>query len=107
MRSLYGYPRDSSSVLDPNNLARHVLTSIQDINRHFPKVLDLGANSCNIARALVRENPDPDPLTPVSTPLASRITELVAADSSESLLYRDADHDFNKELNITRQVLGD
>ncbi|KAI9158406.1 methyltransferase [Paramyrothecium foliicola] len=78
-----------------------------DINRHFPKVLDLGANSCNIARALVRENPDPDPTKETSPPLANRITELVAADSSESLLYRDIDHDFNKQLNITRQVLDD
>ncbi|POR38715.1 NADH dehydrogenase [ubiquinone] 1 alpha subcomplex assembly factor 5 [Tolypocladium paradoxum] len=83
------------------------LTRIQDINRHFPKVLDLGANSCNIARALVQENPDPDPSKPASPPLATRISELVAAESSETLLYRDADHDFNKQLNITRQVLED
>jgi NADH dehydrogenase [ubiquinone] 1 alpha subcomplex assembly factor 5 len=78
-----------------------------DIKRHFPKVLDLGANSCNIARALVRENPDPNPEQPTSPPLADRITELVAAESSEALLYRDADHDFNKKLDITRQVLDD
>ncbi len=80
---------------------------MQDINRQFPRVLDLGANSCNIARALVQENPDPDPSTPESPPLATRISELVAADSSETLLYRDADLDFNKKLNITRQVLED
>lgn len=55
----------------------------------------------------MRENPDPDPNQPVSAPLATRISELVAADSSHSLLYRDADHDFNKEINITRQVLLD
>lgn len=55
----------------------------------------------------MRENPDPDPTTPVSEPIATRISELVATDSSESLLYRDADHDFNKEINITRQVLVD
>ncbi|KEY66424.1 hypothetical protein S7711_06167 [Stachybotrys chartarum IBT 7711] len=78
-----------------------------DIKRHFPKALDLGANSCNLARALTRENPDPDPSNPVSEPLASKISELVAADSSESLLYRDADHDFNNNLQITRQVLND
>lgn len=86
---------------------RQLLTVLQDIKRHFPKVLDLGANSCNIARALVRENPDPDPSSPQSPPLATRISELVAADSSESLLYRDADLDFNKQINITRQVLED
>ncbi|CEI64523.1 unnamed protein product [Fusarium venenatum] len=80
-----------------------------DIKRHFPRVLDLGANSCNIARALVRENPDPDPDSnvPQSPPLSTRIDELVAADSSYSLLHRDANHEFNKKLNITRKVVDD
>jgi NADH dehydrogenase [ubiquinone] 1 alpha subcomplex assembly factor 5 len=44
---------------------------------------------------------------PVSEPLSTRISELVAAESSHSLLYRDADEAFNKELNITRQVIDD
>jgi NADH dehydrogenase [ubiquinone] 1 alpha subcomplex assembly factor 5 len=35
------------------------------------------------------------------------VTELIAADSSEKMLYRDADLPFNKEINITRQVLDD
>lgn len=70
-------------------------------------MLDLGANSCNIARALTKDNPDPDPSTPISPPLATRVTELVAADSSQSLLYRDIDDDFNKKINITRKVLDD
>ncbi|RGP61658.1 putative methyltransferase [Fusarium sporotrichioides] len=78
-----------------------------DIKRHFPRVLDLGANSCNIARALVRENPDPDSNVPQSPPLSTRIDELVAADSSYSLLHRDAGHEFNKKLNITRKVVDD
>ncbi|QPC75310.1 hypothetical protein HYE68_006062 [Fusarium pseudograminearum] len=78
-----------------------------DIKRHFPRVLDLGANSCNIARALVRENPDPDSNAPQTAPLSTRIDELVAADSSYSLLHRDADHEFNKKLNITRKVVDD
>ncbi|CAM1504176.1 Fc.00g017670.m01.CDS01 [Cosmosporella sp. VM-42] len=90
-----------------DEIAMRLSERLLDINRHFPRVLDLGANSCNIARALVRENPDPDPSMPVSAPLATRITELVAAESSQSLLYRDADHDFNNELRITRQVLDD
>ncbi|KAH7156768.1 S-adenosyl-L-methionine-dependent methyltransferase [Dactylonectria macrodidyma] len=90
-----------------DEVATRLSERLLDINRHFPRVLDLGANSCNVARALVRENPDPDPLMPVSPPLSTRITELVAADSSESLLYRDINHDFNKQLNITRQVLDD
>ncbi|KAH7321072.1 S-adenosyl-L-methionine-dependent methyltransferase [Stachybotrys elegans] len=78
-----------------------------DINRQFPKALDLGANSCNLARALTRENPDPDPEKPTSPPLSTRISELVAADSSGMLLYRDAEEDFNKQIKITRQVLQD
>lgn len=79
----------------------------QDINRHFPRALDLGANSCNVARALVQPNPDPDPSKPESPPLSARISELVAAESSGTLLYRDAGADFNTKLNLTRQVLED
>ncbi|KPM39446.1 hypothetical protein AK830_g7130 [Neonectria ditissima] len=90
-----------------DEVANRLSERLLDINRHFPRVLDLGANSCNIARALVRDNPDPDPAMPVSPPLSNRITELVAAESSQSLLYRDIDADFNKKLNITRQVLDD
>lgn len=80
---------------------------MQDVNRHFHKVLDVGANSCNIARALARPNPDPDPAKPESPPISNKISELIAIDSSEALLYRDADLDFNKQLNLTRQVLED
>ncbi|PHH88362.1 hypothetical protein CDD83_7634 [Cordyceps sp. RAO-2017] len=90
-----------------DEVAMRVAERLLDVNRHFPRVLDLGANSCNIARALVRENPDPDPSKPESPPLASRVSELVAAESSQTLLYRDADLDFNKKLNITRCVVED
>jgi NADH dehydrogenase [ubiquinone] 1 alpha subcomplex assembly factor 5 len=70
-------------------------------------VLDLGANSCNIARALTRENPDPAAATALSPPLATRITELVAVDSSRAMLFRDEKMPFNTDINITRQVLDD
>lgn len=70
-------------------------------------MLDFGANSCNIARALTRENPDPDPSKPESPPLASRITSLTAAESSPTLLYRDAALPFNSQLDLTRHVLAD
>lgn len=83
------------------------LLSFQDIKRHFPRALDLGANTCNVARALARENPDPDPARPTSPPLAARIAELVAADSSPAQLHRDAGLPFNDRLAITRQVLAD
>ena len=77
----------------------------QDINRRFPKVLDLGANACNVAKALTKPNPDPDSARPISEPVSSRIDELVAAETSSRLLYRDTDLPFNNELTITREVL--
>lgn len=81
--------------------------TIQDIKRHFPHVLDLGANSCNIARALTRPDPDPDPDKSESPPLATRVSHLTAVDSSSTLLFRDADLPFNKEIKLTREVLQD
>lgn len=101
-------PKDSRQAdYLKDEVAVRLSTRLLDINRHFPRVLDLGANSCNIARALVNENPDPEPSRPESPPLSTRISKLVAAESSETLLYRDAGHAFNKKLNITRCVLQD
>lgn len=79
----------------------------QDINRHFKHVLDLGANSCNIARALTLPDPDINPAKPSSPPLSTRLSHLTAVDSSRALLYRDADLPYNQEINLTRQVLED
>jgi NADH dehydrogenase [ubiquinone] 1 alpha subcomplex assembly factor 5 len=44
---------------------------------------------------------------PYSDPIAKRIDHLLAVDSSETLLYRDADLEFNKHINMTREVLTD
>ncbi|KAI0541402.1 S-adenosyl-L-methionine-dependent methyltransferase [Xylaria digitata] len=90
-----------------DEVAIRVCERLLDIKRNYPRVLDFGANSCNIARALTRENPDPNPDMPVSDPIATKIGHLLAADSSESMLYRDADLEFNKQINMTRQVLTD
>ncbi|KAF4123874.1 NADH dehydrogenase [Geosmithia morbida] len=90
-----------------DEVAVRVTERLLDIKRRFPRVLDLGANSCNIARALVQDNPSPDPSMPPSPPLATRIDELVAAESSEALLYRDAAHEFNGRLTMRREVLED
>ncbi|KAG7108680.1 Arginine-hydroxylase NDUFAF5 like protein [Verticillium longisporum] len=95
--------RESDYLKD--EVARRLCERLLDISRSFSKVLDLGANSCNIARALTAENPDPDPALPISPPLATRIEELVAAESSSTLLHRDADLPFNKDITITRDVL--
>jgi NADH dehydrogenase [ubiquinone] 1 alpha subcomplex assembly factor 5 len=56
---------------------------------------------------MTRDNPDPDPTKPISPPLSSRISQLTAAESSASLLYRDAELPFNKGIAITRHVLAD
>ena len=76
-------------------------------------MLDLGANTCNIAQVLTRPNPEAPELAVASTasdpatspPLASKIGELIAADTSSSNLFRDADLPFNSQINIRRDVL--
>ncbi|KAI6088894.1 S-adenosyl-L-methionine-dependent methyltransferase [Hypoxylon rubiginosum] len=100
---------ENSRVADylKNEVAIRLCDRLLDIKRTYPKVLDLGANSCNVARALARENPDPNPSLPVSEPIATRIGHLLAVDSSETLLYRDTDQPFNSHINMTRQVLTD
>ncbi|KAI0407796.1 S-adenosyl-L-methionine-dependent methyltransferase, partial [Xylaria palmicola] len=90
-----------------DEVAIRVCERLLDIKRRYPRVLDFGANSCSIARALTREDPDPNPDHPVSDPIAHKIDHLLAVDSSESMLYRDADLDFNKQINMTRQILTD
>jgi NADH dehydrogenase [ubiquinone] 1 alpha subcomplex assembly factor 5 len=68
---------------------------MQDINRHFPAVLDLGANACNIARQLTLPSPD----SPDKGARGSRIDTPTCADTSAALLHRDAD------LPIVRHIL--
>ncbi|KAI1820924.1 S-adenosyl-L-methionine-dependent methyltransferase [Xylaria intraflava] len=100
---------ENSRIADylKDEVAIRVCERLLDIKRHYPRVLDFGANSCNISRALVRENPDPNPETPFSDPIVKKIGHLLAADSSEGMLYRDSDLDFNKQINMTREVLAD
>ncbi|ERF72043.1 hypothetical protein EPUS_04961 [Endocarpon pusillum Z07020] len=86
-----------------DEVAQRLCERLLDIQRHFPSVLDLGANSLNIARALA----NPDHLTisshPSSAPdapsapdvtdpsklLTSRISHLTCAETSPTLLHRD------------------
>ncbi|KAI0455065.1 S-adenosyl-L-methionine-dependent methyltransferase [Xylaria acuta] len=89
-----------------DEVAIRVCERLLDIKRRYPRVLDFGANSCNIARALTRENPDPNPETLVSDPIAKKIDHLLAVDSSETMLYRDADLEFNNQISMTREVLA-
>ena len=72
----------------------------------------MGANACNISRVLAEKNfTDAEPST-VSSPSSlaqprSRIDNIIAADSSSSFLYRDAELPFNSTTNLTRKVLQD
>ncbi|KAL4953818.1 S-adenosyl-L-methionine-dependent methyltransferase [Aspergillus filifer] len=109
-----------------DEVAMRLCERLLDIKRTFPNVLDLGANSCNIARALTTpiptlrstgpDSPDSTTITPDgatiseggnTTTLAERIGNLTCIDTSPALLHRDADLPFNKLLPITRKVIPD
>ncbi|KAL8807405.1 MAG: hypothetical protein Q9182_000744 [Xanthomendoza sp. 2 TL-2023] len=88
-----------------DEVASRLCERLLDINRHFSSVLDLGANACNIARILTTTTPPP---TPTDPPLHTRLTSLTSADSSPTLLHRDASLPFNALLpSHTRTVLPD
>ncbi|KAF2106093.1 S-adenosyl-L-methionine-dependent methyltransferase [Lophiotrema nucula] len=84
-----------------DEVASRLCERLLDINRHFPQVLDLGANACNIARMLTFPSED----SPDAGPRANRVGTLTAAESSEKLLFRDADLPFNTEIDVKREVL--
>lgn len=88
-----------------DEVAARLCTRLLDINRKFDKVLDYGANSCNIAKVLTQPDPDPDSAKPVSEPLSSKIGHLTCADTNPAMLYRDQDEPFNKQMSISREVL--
>ncbi|KAK5951749.1 hypothetical protein OHC33_007041 [Knufia fluminis] len=76
-----------------DEVALRLVDRLLDISRDFPKVLDLGANSCNVARALAKP-PLPAPEIPDEVqkplkPLRERVHELVCADTSPTMLHRD------------------
>ncbi|KAF1958119.1 S-adenosyl-L-methionine-dependent methyltransferase [Byssothecium circinans] len=84
-----------------DEVASRLCERLLDINRHFPHVLDLGANACNIARQLTLPSED----SPDAGPRSNRVGKITAADYSQTLLYRDADLPFNSEVDIQREVL--
>lgn len=75
-----------------DEVAARLVERLLDISREFPKVLDLGANSCNIARALSRDPlhlaEAPEGAAP-KTPLQERVHHLTCADISPTMLHRD------------------
>ncbi|KAK4635444.1 Arginine-hydroxylase NDUFAF5, mitochondrial [Fulvia fulva] len=88
-----------------DEVAARLCDRILDINRPFPRVLDFGANSCNIARILTRPDPDPDSAKPSIEPIAKKIGSITCTDTSPSLLYRDQDEPFNNDIEVQREVL--
>jgi len=75
-----------------DEVAQRLVDRLLDISREFPKVLDLGANSCNIARAFSNP-PPPAPELPEELNQAERLSKLVhhltCADVSATALHRD------------------
>ncbi|KAI1811013.1 S-adenosyl-L-methionine-dependent methyltransferase, partial [Poronia punctata] len=108
-RERAAHDAENSRVSDylKDEVASRICDRLLDIKRQYPRVLDYGANSCNLARAMTIQNPDTNPETPNSEPVAKRIGHLLAVDSSHEMLYRDADLEFNKYINMTREVLAD
>ena len=53
------------------------------------------------------DDDDDDVPSATSPPLSSRISHVIAADSSPTLLHRDATLPFNQEIRITRDILDD
>ncbi|KAJ5212011.1 Methyltransferase type 11 [Penicillium cinerascens] len=91
-----------------DEVALRLCERLLDIKRDFPNVLDLGANSCNIARALTTPNLDMAvPEGTLTPPLAERISKLTCVETSHALLHRDEEMPFNKEIDITRDVIPD
>lgn len=91
-----------------DEIAQRLVDRLLDISREFPRVLDLGANSCNIAKALAKP-PLPTPEIPEEAqipkkPLPERIHELVCADTSPGMLHRD-DGMEEPVVSMTQQVL--
>ncbi|KAJ5887843.1 hypothetical protein N7495_007884 [Penicillium taxi] len=91
-----------------DEMAMRLCDRLLDIKRKFPHILDLGANSCNIARTMTM--PDIDSAVPEGTstpPLAERISKITCVENSRALLHRDEELPFNKEIDIQRDVIPD
>ncbi|KAM5433134.1 hypothetical protein MferCBS31731_007131 [Microsporum ferrugineum] len=90
-----------------DEVALRLTDRLLDIKRHFPNVLDLGANSCNIARALtstpISSGDGANPGDGVS--IANRVSKITCIDESRNLLYRDESLPFNTQISITREVV--
>ncbi|OBT82173.1 hypothetical protein VE02_09186 [Pseudogymnoascus sp. 03VT05] len=82
-----------------DEIATRLADRLLDINRDFPHILDLGANACNLSRALTT------PLSDTEPPASERIGHLTCAETSPTLLHRDDALPLPSPLKITRTVL--
>ncbi|MDI1486795.1 MAG: hypothetical protein OHK93_006057 [Ramalina farinacea] len=80
-----------------DEVATRLCERLLDIKRNFPRVLDLGANACNIAHEAAEPSSPSSPQEPPQ-PLATRLGHLTSADTSPALLHRDASLPFNNLL---------
>jgi NADH dehydrogenase [ubiquinone] 1 alpha subcomplex assembly factor 5 len=94
-----------------DEVARRLCERLLDIKRHFGEVLDVGANSGNLAKALTQTRPEVDPAVTSANnkteAVSTKIGHLTAAESSPTTLYRDTELPFNEDIRITRHVLDD
>ncbi|EFQ97972.1 hypothetical protein MGYG_01008 [Nannizzia gypsea CBS 118893] len=91
-----------------DEVAMRLSDRLLDIKRHFPNVLDLGANSCNIARALTSipiSNGEGVASPGAEETIADRISKITCIEESQNLLYRDESLPFNSQISITREVV--
>jgi NADH dehydrogenase [ubiquinone] 1 alpha subcomplex assembly factor 5 len=90
-------------------VAQRLVDRLLDINRQFPRVLDLGANSLQVANALSKPPiiaPElPDGAGEAKVPLSERIHHLTCADVSPVALHRDDDLPA-PAVPITKEVLS-
>ena len=84
-----------------DNLAERLLL----INRPLPRVLDLGAGPCHIARALTE--PREHPAHTTTETVADRVGLLTAGESCDALLFRDAAAPWNGAIALERVVLDE
>uniref|UniRef100_A0A060T4J6 ARAD1C41074p n=1 Tax=Blastobotrys adeninivorans TaxID=409370 RepID=A0A060T4J6_BLAAD len=68
------------------------------VTKEFPRVLDLGSGPGNLERLIC------DPNTPDAELIRNRLGKITMVDSSEKMLNRDKDLEFNKVLNLERVV---
>lgn len=100
-----------------NEVAIKTIERLAFITRSFDRVLDFGSHLGNFLKNLCEESKVPEngddvdrqiveQLNKDKKNIRSKIKELTMFDSSEALLYRDADEDFNKDFEgkIVRQI---